>query len=110
MPPHVRHTPMALQQMSQHSQHQSTARILVPSGPFGVAEQGLLFNTSSKIFNQGGNPWNLLDFDNQSAAIICVDTINYYSILSVPSRLEGVKTRPENRLSFRDHGDCILLY
>ena len=37
------HTPMVLQQMSQHSQHQSTARIRVPSGPFGLAEQGLLF-------------------------------------------------------------------
>ena len=37
------HTFMVLQQMSQHSQHQSTARIRVPSGPFGLAEQGLLF-------------------------------------------------------------------
>ena len=37
------HTPMVLQQMSPHSQHQSTARIRVPSGPFGLAEQGLLF-------------------------------------------------------------------
>ena len=36
-------TLMVLQQMSQPSQHQSTARILVPSGPFGLAEQGLLF-------------------------------------------------------------------
>ena len=53
-------------------------------------------SSSSKIFNQGGNAWNLLDFDNQSAAIICVDTIKYYSIPSVPSRLEGVKTRTGN--------------
>ena len=37
------HTLMVVQQMSQHSQHQSTARILVPSGPFGPAEEGLLF-------------------------------------------------------------------
>ena len=36
------HTPMVLRQMSQHSQHQSTVRIRVPSGPFGLAEQGLL--------------------------------------------------------------------
>ena len=49
-------------------------------------------SSSSKIFGQGGNAWNLLDFDNQSAAIICVDTIKYYSIPSVPSRLEGFKT------------------
>ena len=28
------------------------------------------------------------------AAIFRVDTIKYYSIPSVPSRLEGVKTRP----------------
>ena len=53
--------------------------------------------SSSNFVNQGGNAWNLLDFDNQSAAIICVDTIKYYSIPSVPSRLErleGVKARP----------------
>ena len=31
------HTPMVLQQMSQHSQHQLTARFRVPSGPFGLA-------------------------------------------------------------------------
>ena len=37
------HTAMVLQQMSQHSQHQSTARFRVQSGPFGLAEQGLLF-------------------------------------------------------------------
>ena len=56
-------------------------------------------NTSSipKIFNQGGNIWNLLDFDNQSAAIFCVGTVKCYSILSVPSCLEGVKTRPDGR-------------
>ena len=31
---------MVLHQMSQHSQHLPTARIRVPSGPFGLAEQG----------------------------------------------------------------------
>ena len=51
-------------------------------------------SSSSKIFGQGGNAWNLLDFDDQSAAIVCVGSIKYYSIPSVPSRLEGVKTRP----------------
>ena len=51
-------------------------------------------SSSSKIFGQGGNAWNLLDFEFQSAAIVCVDTIKY-SIPSVPSRLEGVKTRPQ---------------
>ena len=54
--------------------------------------------SSSKIFRQGGNAWNLFDFDNQSAAIFCVDTIKYYSIPSVPSRLEGVKTPPDRVL------------
>ena len=44
MPSHVHpYTPMVLQQMSHHSQHQSTARIRVPSRPFGLAEQGVLF-------------------------------------------------------------------
>ena len=43
-------------------------------------------SSSSKIFRQGGNAWNLFDFDNQSAAFFCVDTIKYYSILSVPSK------------------------
>ena len=52
-------------------------------------------SSSSKIFGQGGNAWNLLDFEYQSAAIVCVDTIKYDSIPSVPSRLEGVKTRPD---------------
>ena len=53
-------------------------------------------NTSSsfKIFRQGGNAWNLFDFDNQSAAFFCVDTIKYSSIPSVPSGLGEVKTRP----------------
>ena len=40
------HTLMVLQQISQHSQHQSTARVRVPSAPFGLAEQGLLFEHS----------------------------------------------------------------
>ena len=88
-------TPMVLQQMSQHSQHQSTARIRVPSGPFGLAEQGLLFEHFFQIFRQGGNVWNLLDFGNQPATFFCVDTIKYYSIPSVPSRSEGVKTHPD---------------
>ena len=46
------------------------------------------FNTSSssKIFGQGGNAWNLFDFDHQSAAIFCVDTIKDYSVPIVPSR------------------------
>ena len=71
---HLMHTRtlMVRQQMSQHSQYQSTACILVPSWPFGLAEQGLLFEHffSSKIFRQGGNAWNLLDFDNQSATFL----------------------------------------
>ena len=62
------HTIMVLQQMSQHSQHLSTARILVPSGPFGLAEQGLLriwtLLPLPKFFRQGGSAWNLLDFYN----------------------------------------------
>ena len=51
-------------------------------------------SSSSKIFRQGGNAWNLFHFDNQSAAIFCVETIKYYSIPSVPSGLEEVQTRP----------------
>ena len=41
---------MVLQQMSQHSQHQSTARTRIPSGPLGLAEQGLLFDGISFFF------------------------------------------------------------
>ena len=48
------------------------------------------------------NAWSLLDFEYQSAAIVCVDTIKYYSIPSVPSRLEGVKTRPDDRVFVRE--------
>ena len=54
-----------------------------------------LNTSSSKFFRQGENAWNLFDFDNQSAANFCVDTIKYCSIPSVPSGLEGVKTRPD---------------
>ena len=57
-----------------------------------------------QIFRHGGNAWNLLDFDNQSAAIICVDAMKYYSITNVPSRLEGVKTRPERACLDPLHG------
>ena len=61
-------------------------------------------NTSScKNFRQCGNAWNIFDFDNQSAAIFCVDIIKYYSIPSVPSGVEGVKTRPE-------HGHWVCTY
>ena len=86
--------------MSQHSQHQSTARLIVPSGPFGLAEQRLLLEHFFLFqkFSKVGNAWNLLDFDNQSTAIVRVDTITDYSIPSVPNRLEGVKTRPEYRI------------
>ena len=68
------HTLMVLQQMSQHSNVFS----------FQVGRSVLLNNnyclntySSYKIFNQGGNAWNLLDFDDRSAAIIGVDTIKY---------------------------------
>ena len=57
-------------------------------------------SSSSKIFRQGGNDWNLFDFDTNQQHFFCVDTctIKYYSIPSVPSRLEGVKTRPVSGL------------
>ena len=44
---------------------------------------------------QGGNIGNLFDIDIQSAANFCVDTIKYGYIPSVPSGLEGLKTRPK---------------
>ena len=53
-----------------------------------------------QIFGQGGNAWNLLHFDNQSEAMICVDSIKQYSIPSVPSRLEWVKTRPDSIFAY----------
>ena len=52
-------------------------------------------SSSSKIFRVGTlGIYLVFNFDNQSAAKFCVDTIKYYSIPSVPSGLEGVKTRP----------------
>ena len=45
-------------------------------------------SSSSKFFRQGGNAWNLFDFDNQSAAVFVKGTIKYCSIPSVPSGLE----------------------
>ena len=47
-------------------------------------------SSSSKVFRQGGNAWNLLlDFDYQSAAIVCVDTIKCCSIPTVPKPFRG---------------------
>ena len=61
-------TPMVLQQMSQHSQHQSTARIRVPSGPFGLAEQTLLFGHFFLFQNfQAG--WDRLESTSYSILI-----------------------------------------
>ena len=53
-------TPMVLQQMSQHSQRQLTARIRVPSGPFGLAEQGLLFEHFF-LFQNFQTEWDRLE-------------------------------------------------
>ena len=36
-----------------NSRHRSTARILVPCGPFGLAEQGLLFEPGVRISSPG---------------------------------------------------------
>ena len=52
-------------------------------------------SSSSNTFRQVENAWNLLDFDNQSASFFCVDFSKYCSVPSVPSRLEGGKTRPQ---------------
>ena len=100
--------PWSSSKMSQHSQHQSTARIRVPSGLFGLAEQGLLFEHFFLFqkFRQGGNSWNLFDFDNQSAAFFCVETIKYCSIPTVPSGLEEFKTRPESPRSRVRSPEC----
>ena len=54
-------------------------------------------SSSSKFFRQGGNAWNLFDFDSQSEAFL----LRYHKILfypSVPNGLEEVRTGPE--LSF----------
>ena len=85
------HTLMVLQQMLQRSQHQSTARILVPSGPLGLAEQGLPFWTlllplpkfSGRVRTLG--IYSILITNQQQ--LFVKDTIKYYSIPSVPSRL-----------------------
>ena len=115
------HTPMVLQQMSQHSQHQSTARnqstarIRVPSGLFGLAEQGLLFEHFFFLFHIFQAGWERLestlvfDFDNQSAANFCVETIKYCSIPSVPSGLEEVETHPLYKM-FRQAGNAENLF
>ena len=90
-------TVMVLQQMSQHSQHQSTLHVF----SFQVGRSVLLnkdyyFSTSSssKFSDRVGTLaiYSILITDQQQ--IVCVGTIKYYSIPSVPSRLEGVKTCP----------------
>ena len=56
-------------QIPQNSQHQSTAHIIAPNGPYGLAEQGELLQRFFvfQTFWTGwerGNAWNLLDYDN----------------------------------------------
>ena len=90
------HTPMVLQQTSQHSQHQSTARIRVPSGPFGLAEQGLLLLLPLPIFSGRVGTLGIYSIliTNQQQ-IVGKDTTKSCFIPSVPSGLEQVRTRPE---------------
>ena len=66
------HTLMVLQQMLQHSQHQSTARIRVPSGPFGLAEQGLLFKTLLPLQNFSGR----VELKHQAKIFVSMVTCN----------------------------------
>ena len=101
MPSHaISYTPIPPWSSSKCRNTPSTNQLHVFS--FQVGRSALLnkdycLNTSSsKLFRQGENAWNLLDFDNQPAAIICVDTTKYYSIPSIPSGLEGFKTRPDS--------------
>ena len=76
------HTPMVLQQMSPHSQHQSTARIRVPSGLFGLAEQGFLFKhfLLFQIFQTRVGTLGICSIliTNQQQFFV-KDTIKYYS-------------------------------
>ena len=74
------HTPMVLQQMSQCIQLHVFA-FQVGCSVWLNKDYCLNTSSSSKNFRQGGNAWNLFDFDNQSAAIFCVDTTKYYSCL-----------------------------
>ena len=76
---------------------QSTVRIYVPSGPFGLVEQGLLLENFFFLPTFSDRVGTLGTYSSlkSNQAIVCVDTIKYYSIPSVPSRLDGVKTRPE---------------
>ena len=98
---HVMYTHIPSRSSSKCHNTPSTDQLHVFSFQVGrsvLLKKDYCLNTSSsfKIFRQGGNAWNLFDFDNQSAATFCVDTIKFYSIPSVPRRLEGVKTRPDN--------------
>ena len=104
-PSHARYaiscTPIPSWSSSKYRNTPSTNQLHVFSFQLGrsvLLNKDYRLNTSSsskKKIRQGGHAWNLLDFDNESAVIICVDTTKYYSIPSVPSRLEGVKTRPQ---------------
>ena len=95
--PHMPHTMLAMPSHVQPYPHGLPPNVpTLPSGPFDLAEQELQFAYFflSQFFQTG---WERLEsnrFDNQSAAVIRVDTIEYDFIPSVPSRLEGDKTRP----------------
>ena len=125
-------TPMVLQQMSQSSQHQSTARIRVPSGSFGIAQQGLLFEgVCLNLFRPGWNDWNgtrllvvvrsiptcfvsNLNFQaneqptptKNSPSDFCGGTAQLDSKTGVPSR--GQRVLLTQRMTF--HANICLLY
>ena len=83
------HTPIVLQQMSQHFQHQSTARIL---GRSALLKKDYCQNASSQIFRQGGNAWNLLDFDKPiSSYYLC----GYHKILFHSKRSKPFRGSPD---------------
>ena len=75
------HTLMVLQQISQHSQHQSTARVLVPSGPFGLAEQGLLFQYFFFLFQFFRTGWERLESTRFRSLISSNCSCRYHKIL-----------------------------
>ena len=83
--PHMPHPMLAMPSHVHGYPHGLPATVAILPAPidctysrskWAVQDYYLNTSSSSKIFRPGGSAWNLLDFDNQSAAIICVDTIN----------------------------------
>ena len=75
-----------LEFITSYHKDESFGRAWAPSTELN---ESLLFEHFFQFFRQGGNAWNLFDFDNQSAAFSCGDTMKYLFHSNRSKRFRG---------------------